>query len=62
VRLRLTPTPKSSFGKAAGHDIYGAIMRLALATRHRVERPAISMEGGTTDLWSGFAVRHPYCL
>ena len=33
------------------------IMILALATRHRVERPAMGMEGGTLDLWSGFAGR-----
>lgn len=33
-------------------------MILALATRHRVERPAISMEGGTVFfLWSGPARR-----
>ena len=33
-------------GGASGHDTQAVIMRLALATRHRVERPAISMEGG----------------
>ena len=29
-------------------------MILALATRHRVERPATRMEGGTKILWSGW--------
>ena len=38
-----------STGKAVGQDAQAAIMRLALATRHRVERPAISMEGGTQN-------------
>ena len=33
-------------GGAPGHDTQVSIMRLALAARHRVERPAISMEGG----------------
>ena len=37
----------NSLGRADGQDTYTGIMILALATRHRVERPAISMEGGT---------------
>lgn len=52
----------SSFGKAVGQDAHAGMMILALATRHRVERPAISMEGGTKVLWSGFARRHLICL
>ena len=32
-------------------------MILALAARHKVERPSISMEGGTLILWSGLAHR-----
>lgn len=36
-----------SKGNAAGHDTYMGTMILALAARHRAERPAISMEGGT---------------
>ncbi len=35
-----------SLGRAAGHEPYGGIMILALAVRHRTERPAMSMEGG----------------
>mgnify|MGYP000548600757 FL=1 len=42
---------------AVGHEAYAEIMILALAARHRVERPAISMEGGTLILWSGLAHR-----
>lgn len=48
----------SSFGKAVGRDAHMGMMILALATRHRVERPAMSMEGGTIILWSGPARRH----
>lgn len=40
-------TSKSSYGKAAGHDLQRGIMILALAMGHTVERPAIRMEGGT---------------
>mgnify|MGYP006891445155 FL=1 len=42
---------------AVGHEAYAEIMILALAARHRVERSAISMEGGTLILWSGLAHR-----
>ena len=38
---------EAAVGKAVGKDTQTGIMILALATRHRVERPAISMEGGT---------------
>ena len=48
MRLRETPTPKSSRDNAVGHDLYVGTMILALAVRHRAERPAMSMEGGTT--------------
>lgn len=43
-----TASVAGSHGKAVGREPYAEIMILALATRHRVERPAISMEGGTT--------------
>ena len=46
VRLRETPTPRAVNGWAAGHDAYTATMILALAARHRAERPAMGMEGG----------------
>ena len=42
--MRETPTPQSSFGRAAGDDVAVAMMILALAARHRAERPAMSME------------------
>lgn len=54
---RTTLSLQTAFGKAVGHEVCAEIMILALATRHRVERPAISMEGGTLILWSGFADR-----
>lgn len=54
---RPTPTPQNSFGRAVGQDAHMGMMILALATRHRVERPAMSMEGGTIILWSGPARR-----
>ena len=44
---RTTPPLQAVYGMAAGHDPQANMMILALATRHRVERPAISMEGGT---------------
>ena len=37
-------------------------MILALATRHRVERPAISMEGGTENPMERLARRRLLCL
>ena len=46
---RTTPRCMQLLGKAVGHNTQAAIMRLALATRHRVERPAMSMEGGTVN-------------
>ena len=52
-----TTSAAGSFGKAEGHDAHTATMILALAARHRAERPAISMEGGIKILWSGFARR-----
>ena len=36
-------------GKAIGDYAHTGTMILALATRHRVERPAISMGGGTKN-------------
>ena len=39
-------------GMLVGDDHIQRIMILALAMRHSVERPAISMEGGKS-LWSG---------
>lgn len=36
-------------GRAAGHETHPGTMTLALAMRHSVERPAISMEGGTKE-------------
>lgn len=35
--------------RAVGHDAHTGMMILALATRHRVERPAMGMEGGTLN-------------
>ena len=43
---------QASHGRLAGDDRIQRIMILALAIRHRMERPAISMEGGKS-LWSG---------
>lgn len=55
---RETPPLQAAIGKAVGKEARTGIMILALATRHRVERPAISMEGGTVCfLWSGPARR-----
>lgn len=44
---RVPPTPQAAFGEVVGHNTHTGTMILALATRHRVERPAISMGGGT---------------
>ena len=51
---------KAILAEVAGHDPHTGIIILALATRHRVERPAIRMEGGTLILWSGLARRRLY--
>lgn len=48
------PALQTSRGRLAGDDHMQRIMILALAMRHSVERPAISMEGGKS-LWSSFA-------
>lgn len=40
------PALQTSRGRLAGDDHIQRIMILALAIRHRMERPAISMEGG----------------
>ena len=45
-RERRTPALQTSRGRLAGDDRIQRIMILALAMRHSVERPAISMEGG----------------
>ena len=44
--LAINTSTVGSLGRAAGHELYGGIMILALAVRHRTERPAMSMEGG----------------
>ena len=44
---RETPALQVTCDKGAGHDLGTGTMILALATRHRVERPAIRMGGGT---------------
>ena len=44
---RTTPTLYAANGTAAGHDPQAGIMIPTLMARHRVKRPAISMEGGT---------------
>ena len=44
---RTTPPLNAAKGTAAGHDPQAGIMIPTLMTRHRVKRPAISMEGGT---------------
>ena len=58
----MTPTLQAAFGKAVGQDTQAAIMRLALATRHRVERPAMSMEGGTVKSYGAAARRRLFCF
>ena len=42
-------------GTAAGHDPQAGIMIPTLMARHRVKRPAISMEGGTKHISYGAA-------
>lgn len=54
---RQTPPLQAAVGRAVGNEVQTGIMILALATRHRVERPAISMEGGT--VFSYGAARPP---
>ena len=44
-----TTNAADSIGNAVGQNPHTGIMILALATRHRVERPAISMGGGTEN-------------
>ena len=44
------PALQTSLGRLAGDDHMQRIMILALAIRHRMERPAISMEGGTAPM------------
>ena len=44
---RTTPPLYAAYGMAAGHDPQAGIMIPTLMARHRVKRPAISMEGGT---------------
>lgn len=44
------PALQTSLGRLAGDDHMQRIMILALAIRHRMERPAISMEGGATPM------------
>ena len=44
---RTTPPLYAANGTAAGHDPQAGIMIPTLMARHRVKRPAISMEGGT---------------
>jgi len=48
---------QAAFGRAVANEAYAEIMILALAARHRVERPAMSMKEGTLILWSGLAHR-----
>ena len=48
---RQPPVLQTGHGRPAGDDRIQRIMILALAIRHRMERPAISMEGGKS-LWS----------
>lgn len=44
---RATPTLHTADGRAEGNDPQAGIMIPTLMARHRVKRPAISMEGGT---------------
>ena len=44
--LAINTSRLGSLGRAAGHEPYGGTMILALAVRHRTERPAMSMGGG----------------
>ena len=44
--LAINTSTAVSLGRAAGHEPHEGTMILALAVRHRTERPAMSMEGG----------------
>jgi hypothetical protein len=52
---RTTPPLYAAYGMAAGHDPQAGIMIPTLMARHRVKRPAISMEGGTKTISYGAA-------
>ena len=52
---RTTPTLYAAYGMVAGHDPQAGIMIPTLMARHRVKRPAISMEGGTKNISYGAA-------
>ena len=52
---RTTPPLNAANGTAAGNDPQTGIMIPTLMTRHRVKRPAISMEGGTIHISYGAA-------
>ena len=52
---RRTPTLYAANGTAAGQDPRVEIMIPTLMARHRVKRPAISMEGGTKHISYGAA-------
>ena len=52
---RTTPPLYAANGTAAGHDPQAGIMIPTLMARHRVKRPAISMEGGTKNISYGAA-------
>ena len=52
---RTTPPLYAANGTAAGHDPQASIMIPTLMARHRVKRPAISMEGGTIHISYGAA-------
>ena len=47
---RQPPVLQTGHGRPAGDDRIQRIMILALAIRHRMERSAISMEGGTAPM------------
>ena len=48
-RASNTSAASSHKAKAVGHDTHTGMMILALTTRHRVERPATRMGGGTLN-------------
>ena len=48
--LAINTSTAGSLGKAAGHEPYEGTMILALAVRHRTERPAMSMGGGENPM------------
>lgn len=48
-RANNTSAASSHKARAVGHDTHTGMMILALATRHRVERPATRMGGGTLN-------------